>query len=263
MGQSGAHQLCREAIWVGGEGWDERKDNAVSTERLLILSCSRRKRSEPGLLPAAERYDGPAFRMLRKYARAAPAPPTWILSAEYGLISADQPLPVYDRQMTAARAQELRPQVWATLARLDSRGYAEALVCAGRAYAAALAGLGERLGCPVTFNSGPMGRQLSVLRDWLYGAPPETPTAPKGKPVIFRGQSVDFSIDEVLRLAHQRAAKDPAGATRYAGWYVSAGELRVAPKWLVSQLTGIPVSGFRTGDARRLLAALGVEVVRA
>ena len=31
-------------------------------KRLLIMACSQRKRSESGLLPAIERYDGPAFR---------------------------------------------------------------------------------------------------------------------------------------------------------------------------------------------------------
>ena len=43
--------------------------------RLLVLACSERKRAGPGLLPAAERYDGPAFRVLRAYLRTAADPP--------------------------------------------------------------------------------------------------------------------------------------------------------------------------------------------
>src|SRR5262245_4306372 len=36
---------------------------------LLIMACSQRKRSEPNLLPAIERYDGVHFRVLRKAQR--------------------------------------------------------------------------------------------------------------------------------------------------------------------------------------------------
>ena len=57
---------------------------------MLILACSRRKRPDDGLLPAIERYDGPAFRVLRRYLRERPAgaPDVFILSAEHGLIGA-------------------------------------------------------------------------------------------------------------------------------------------------------------------------------
>jgi hypothetical protein len=40
---------------------------------MLILACSRRKRPDEGLLPAIERYDGPAFRVLRRFLREMPA----------------------------------------------------------------------------------------------------------------------------------------------------------------------------------------------
>jgi hypothetical protein len=51
---------------------------AARTGRMLILACSRRKRPDEGLLPAIERYDGPAFRVLRRFLRksrrSAPQP---------------------------------------------------------------------------------------------------------------------------------------------------------------------------------------------
>jgi hypothetical protein len=60
--------------------------------RLLILACSQRKNPARGKLPAIDRYDGPAFRVLRKYSRdsAANLPTVLILSAKHGLIAADQ-----------------------------------------------------------------------------------------------------------------------------------------------------------------------------
>jgi hypothetical protein len=48
--------------------WD-----GTRTRRMLILACSRRKRPDEGLLPAIERYDGPAFRMVRRFLREMPA----------------------------------------------------------------------------------------------------------------------------------------------------------------------------------------------
>ena len=42
-------------------------------DRMLILACSRRKRPDEGLLPAIERYDGPALRVVRRFLREMPA----------------------------------------------------------------------------------------------------------------------------------------------------------------------------------------------
>jgi len=84
----------------------------TSDHRLLILSCSQRKRADLVWLPALERYDGPVFRMLRKFLRACPSkefhPEVFILSAQFGFISANQLIPDYDCQMTPQRASELQ-----------------------------------------------------------------------------------------------------------------------------------------------------------
>src|SRR5436853_1489062 len=81
--------------------------------RLLILACSQKKKSGAQNLPAVERYDGPTFRVLRKFLGELPqeAPHVLILSAQYGLIEASHNIPHYDHCMSAARARELRPQV--------------------------------------------------------------------------------------------------------------------------------------------------------
>ena len=149
--------------------------------RLLILSCSERKRSNAGLLPAIERYDGPAFRVLRRYLRQEPTDPPaiHILSAEFGLIPACHPIPDYDRRMTGKRAAELRPSVREALRRIQDSDrsmvltHHNILVNLGRIYLHAVdpeGGLGAVLHSRRVM--GPPGRRLAQLRAWLYEEPP-------------------------------------------------------------------------------------------
>lgn len=150
---------------------------AATARRLLILSCSRRKRPDPGLLPALERYDGPRYRLLRKFRRerpdAATAVDVLVLSAELGLIAWHHHIPWYDRVMTAMRAAELRSQVLASLRRaLDggTPGYTSVFISAGRTYRQALAGSENVLPPHLvpTVSSGAPGQMLAQLRAWLY-----------------------------------------------------------------------------------------------
>ncbi len=60
-------------------------------KKALILSCSKAKLEEPG--PAIQVYDGPMFRILRKY---KPHLDVFILSARYGLIPAMHFIEPYD-----------------------------------------------------------------------------------------------------------------------------------------------------------------------
>jgi hypothetical protein len=108
---------------------------------MLVLACSRRKRPDEGFLPAIERYEGPAFRVLRRFLRERPAgaPDVLILSAEHGLIAYDLPIATYDREMTPARARDLRPLILAELGRIvDVQAPRETLIFAGRHYLTAL-----------------------------------------------------------------------------------------------------------------------------
>src|SRR5689334_8933196 len=106
--------------------------------RLLVMSCSKRKRTKTEPLPALQRYDGPSFRVLRRYLAAQPeAPPdVYILSARFGLISARQPIPHYDHYMTAQRAAELQPPVCQALTQvLRLHDFEQIYVAVGRVYA--------------------------------------------------------------------------------------------------------------------------------
>lgn len=132
------------------------------------LCVESQKRSEPGQMPALLRYDGPSARVVRRFLLLHPADASQltiaILSAEYGLILAHDPIPAYNRLMTPARARELVPAVCAALASLrERRGpFSDSCVCAGVNYRLAL---GDLVGQPgVTVTSGGIGQQLGQIQ---------------------------------------------------------------------------------------------------
>jgi len=139
----------------------------------LVMACSARKRHDPGLLPAIDRYAGPAFLVLRKWQReqpdAAAGLTVLILSAEFGLIEAAAPIPHYDRRMTAARALELSVTVEADLAARRMSG--PICVHVGADYRRALSDWlqsATRAGT-LTQTHGGQGEQLVQLKLWLDG----------------------------------------------------------------------------------------------
>ena len=142
--------------------------------RLLIVSCSKAKRPDAGVLPAIDRYDGPTFRLLRR-ARAAGLlgnVEVMILSAKHGLIPADWMVRDYDQAMTPARAAELAGTVSVELWRwVGLHGECtDAFVNVGQGYAPALAGFDEwclRRGIVVTQADGGIGQRLAQTKAWL------------------------------------------------------------------------------------------------
>lgn len=244
-------------------------------DRLLILSCSQRKRHQAGLMSAIERYDGPAFRVLRRYLQIKTianeheqaGPDVYILSAEFGLIPADQPIPDYDRQMTQGRAKELKPIVLDSLRCLLDREcpYREIFIHLGKEYQLALAGWERWIpqGVIVHTADGSIGAKQGRLFDWLHGSAPPVPVTEKRSEAKLLGMEIELTPQEVLEVARQALHHDGQAAARFHTWFVQVDDQRVAPKWIVSKLTGLPVSAFVTGQARRLLTQLGVEVSRA
>lgn len=238
--------------------------------RLLILACSKQKRPNGEPLPAVERYDGPPFRVLRKYRRerGAEDPHTLILSGRYGLIQEDREIPSYDEQLTEKEAERIRPRVLQSLAEVEStRGpFDDGLICAGGTYLDAVADSSDVLEeTSLQLADGSMGRQIALLHDWLHGGHERLQSDAEeehGETIEFRGETIEKSASEVLAFARERAEEDPNGASRFQAWYVQAGDKKVAPKWLMSELTGVPVSDFRTAGARRILDQIGIEVQR-
>lgn len=236
---------------------------------LLIVACSQRKLSDDGLLPAIARYDGPIFRLLRRFLQQKPPsfPDIYILSAEFGLISQDYLIPYYDRRMTKERSQQLQQEVMAKLQHiLNTTPYQEICICLGRDYFNALNEYETLIqsGSNIQIATGSIGKKLAKLYTWLYGKPPELnqshPTIISQGKACLRGVEVQMTPAQVLDAARQALADRKGNPASYQSWYVLVDGQRVSPKWLVSQLTGLPVSSFHSITARRILAQLGVMV---
>jgi len=242
--------------------------------RLLILSCSRRKRLDSDPLPAIERYDGPAFRVLCRFLQERSNEierlHVFVLSAAYGLISSAHPIADYNEMMTRQRAAELHDEVLDTLANLlRNNDYSSLCLAVSKAYLAALEGWPTLVpsDITVTVTDGPQGIKLSQLKRWLWRDVADSPGSkqrearPRGV-VRLRGVELRLTPAQVLEKAQAALVEDRTGADRFREWYVEVDDQRVASKWLVSVLTGLPVSAFTTGEARRVLERLGVQVRR-
>ena len=233
---------------------------------LLIISCSRRKRSDCGLLSALDRYDGSVFRLLRRFLKLHS--PTHldilILSAKYGLITPEFAIANYDRQMTKTRAKALQSQVAGKLtAVLRSRSYQQIFLCLGKTYLQALEGC-DAIANPeikVQMARGGMGEKLAELYRWLYGksAPPRASGQYRGRACL-RGVEIILTPEEVVEKARMAISSGDTRCDRYQSWYVEVGDRRVSSKWLVHLLTGIPVNTFTAGESRRVLNQLGICV---
>lgn len=140
---------------------------------LLIGACSQRKCVTPGALPALERYDGVYFRVLRKARRVGYWPAkvdVLIVSAKYGLLEEDTPIPHYDVRMTREQATRLRPLVVPPLVeRIASRTYTEIFLNMGKTYHMALDGWDVSLTHDITvlYAKGGIGQKASQMRTWL------------------------------------------------------------------------------------------------
>ena len=137
---------------------------------LLLVSCSQRKIESPGALYAMYRYDGPTYRTLRKCYREGRFPDNLdvlIISARYGLLSWRAPILNYAQQMTAARADELRPFVQERLKEIvDVQQYDQVFINLGKLYMRTLEGF--HWGTISTMEAfGGIGLKTQQMKVWL------------------------------------------------------------------------------------------------
>lgn len=220
-------------------------------------------------MPALTRYDGPFFRILRRFLSEQSSttnPHVFILSAEYGLISSQELIDLYDRRMTKDRALKLQEQVQRTFSELWEKGeFSEIFVCLGKDYEAAMSKCWELVPNTVTTHvaQGSIGGRGSQLKRWLWknqilnnqkrSIKEELPVQLKGIPILHTKQ-------QIIDIAASNCEKTEA--SRFQTWYVLVGDKRVGAKWLVSQITGLSVSKFTTSDALRILENHGIKVDR-
>lgn len=105
------------------------------------------------------------------------------------------------------------------------------------------------------------------MHDWLHGSPPKlrynSTMLAEGNGARIRGVEVTLTPEQVFEAATEALGEGWGDPERYESWCVQVNGRCVAPKWLVSRISALPVGAFTTDDARRLLARLGIEVRRA
>jgi hypothetical protein len=189
------------------------------------------------------------------------------VSAEFGLIAGAELVPCYDHVMTAGRAKNLHDSIVERFVREVSGFRPEQLfVSVGSSYEEALVGCWDTLDSSIVvrFATGSIGGRSSQLRAWLHSkasedvTPVQSQTEPEGVARLL-GTTIRRAPEEILEIARAGLRDKPALAGRFQTWFVPVDGDRVAPKWLVSELSGLPVGKFRTADALRVLSGLGVE----
>lgn len=131
----------------------------VTKDRLLILSCSKRKKMGSG--PSIEIYDGGAFRVVRRYLQLNDGLDVRILSAKHGLINQAFQIENYDEKMTILKAKLYRKKYAREISTLLS-SYRDVMICGGKEYRDVT---GDR---KCYYTKGKNGEQLHQLKEWLY-----------------------------------------------------------------------------------------------
>ena len=143
------------------------KLNTVKT-KLLIIPCSKIKRPVINT-SALKLYDGPFFRMIRKY-----NPDDFdilILSAKYGMIQSNSVISCYDQKMTEEQAKKLSCLINGNLTQfLVDKEYENVYINLGKIYFKALEpSMNLFKDVNVHFASGGIGMRLQQLKKWISG----------------------------------------------------------------------------------------------
>jgi hypothetical protein len=182
------------------------------TKRLLILGCSATKKSTRGSLPAVDRYDGPAYLVLRKFLRSYQWPDNLsiaVLSAKYGLIGGLTPIAPYNQRMSKRRAVKLQQKVGQTLEGWQPH-HSKIDLILGQDYMPAIGERARQLWPRATrIAEGPIGMKLSYLRRALESEAKQARAEPSdfpranGRPVYFLPDWDDF-VDTRFNFSRDR-----------------------------------------------------------
>jgi hypothetical protein len=143
-----------------------------STKKLLIISCSQRKKNLPGKIRAWDLYDGVVFRMLKKIEREVGLPghlDILILSAKYGFIRPSERIRYYDQRLKKADITLKRDDLLTGLRKISKTNYSNVLVCLGKDYLECIRGFNK---CfpnqpKVHYVSGGIGSKMARVKGWV------------------------------------------------------------------------------------------------
>ena len=141
--------------------------------QLLVLGCSQAKRESSGLLPALDRYDGPHYRILRKFLRENQWPTNLsvaVLSAKHGLFGSLKGIEHYDERMNPASARAHAQDCVATLTKW-AKSHDTAHLSLGKDYIPAVQPALDALPIPSEVFTGPIGVKSHKLKTFLAGSP--------------------------------------------------------------------------------------------
>jgi hypothetical protein len=239
-------------------------------KRCLILNCSKTKTKNPELLPAIQRYNGPAYRVFRLFQKIANPSlldvDLYIISAKFGLISGDCLIGEYDQLLSRRRAVELKPQVLTTLSKIFTNNYQEIFISMSKEYLTTINGYESLIpqSTKIIISNLPEGKRLSELKLWLYKQEYSKEKAVKVTEVtgqaVLKGKIIKATSEQIIDLAQKSLKNGNGYPFKIKEWYTIIDMQKVSPKWLVSVLSGLDVSEFQSSDARRVLSQLGIFV---
>lgn len=243
--------------------------------KLLVLGCSMRKRRfSSSKVKAIELYDGPNFRVVRAALSAWPhlaqQIDLFVVSARWEIISSDAQIEGYDCSLTDLAEEEyysLHENVVAQWREIvDRKKYSSIFLGLPENYLELLGDWQSKI-APATalyIARGAPGQNAAALKEWLNEST-ESPGAiwngmtGKQSPRV-AGREFNFSERQIRRCILAYHDNLPVAARRFHSRYVDVEGQRIAPKWLVSELTGVPVSRFNSEQACRALSAWGTAI---
>ncbi len=238
--------------------------------RTLILSCSQSKKIDEADLPAIQRYDGPAFRLLRRYLnRSDEDLEIYILSAKFGLIRHQTSIPYYELKLRSDRIEELKVHISKQNFFSETHERKPFFINLGKTYLQVFEPVFEGLvkNSNTTFASGSSGKRLAEMYDWLYGKKSslrnEQPKIELEKEVFIQGVRLHSTEKEIRAIVRDEISQNGMkNLQNYQSWFVPVDDLEVSPKWLISRLTNLPAGKFHSDQARKALQKLGIKVWR-
>jgi hypothetical protein len=199
-----------------------------------------------GQLPALELYDGPIYRVLRRFLSDWGWPPgllVKVISGKHGLLDVTDVIEPYEQRITPRLAAQLSGRVRQALARL--RGVESVFANVGLDYMPALARIGDALpGVTPHHAKGGIGEKMRAMKAWLRQLPNSTarlrPSDPPGRQYRYLFPDWDdyiyepFTADETDdvrasdKVKRQYAHEVFGATTPYDGLLVSLAQLQTS-----------------------------------